>query len=141
MSGSQRWAGAKMWLAFALVLGTIPGCGGSTASLSGKVSFEGKPVDNGSIRLDSIGDTQGLPAASPIQAGQYAIPASAGLVPGEYRVTISASRDTGKKRLDPESGQQVPVIQQLIPEKYNSASTLTVKLEAGENTKDFDLTP
>lgn len=141
MTDGQWQVGAKVWPAFVLVLGAILGCDGSSASLSGKVNFEGKPVDNGSIRLDSIGDTKGLPAASPIQAGQYAILASAGLVPGEYRVTISASRDTGKKRLDRESGQQVPVIQQIIPEKYNSASTLTVKLKAGENTEDFELTP
>lgn len=124
-----------------VMLGLVVGCGGRTASLSGKASFNGKPIEKGAIRLDPISGTESDPAAAPIANGQYTIAASEGLTAGEYRVMISASQDTGKKRLDRESGQQVPIIQQIIPEKYNTSSELTVKLEAGENSKDFDLAP
>jgi len=122
-----------------LLMCALVGCGGKAASVSGKVSFNGKPVEKGGIRLDILQGTTSVAAAAPIANGEYKIPASAGLVAGEYRVMISASHDTGKTRLDRESGQQVPIINQLIPEKYNTASELKVKLESGENTKDFDL--
>jgi hypothetical protein len=124
-----------------LLLCVLIGCGGNAASVSGKVSFNGKPVEKGGIRLDILQGTSSVAAAAPITNGQYTIPASAGLVAGEYRVMLSASQDTGKKRLDRETGQQVPIINQLIPEKYNTASELKMKLEPGANTKDFDLKP
>lgn len=136
---------ATSWIALLLVVACIfgvSGCGGGgqPASVSGQVTFAGEPVENGALRFDGIGETTSTPASAKIQGGRYEIPASAGLQAGTYRVSISATESAGKK-VDPESGEEVEAVRNLLPEKYSVGSELTAELSSGANTIDFDLQP
>lgn len=122
---------------------TLGGCGseGDLCSLSGRVTFDGKAVEDGDLRLDPIDGTPGTGASAWIHGGQYAIPPDAGLLAGRYRAWIAATRRTGKiiKPAQPQPGEpaQWPEQIQYIPRKYNVESQLTVTLTPGENTEDF----
>jgi hypothetical protein len=45
------------------------------------------------------------------------------------------------RKMDPEAGQEVEVLREIIPQKYNLNSELTADLTPGENQTDFALTP
>jgi hypothetical protein len=132
------------------------GCsGGDVSTLSGTVNFEGQPLAEGNLRLMPADGATGHGAGAKIVNGSYDIPASGGLTPGKYSVMISATRaataaeaaarmDGGQGKSDPdeEEGEgDAPPQVQLIPAKYNVATTLTVTIEKGANTEDFDLQP
>ena len=59
-----------------------------------------------------------------------------GATTGEYRVSIRGGEDLGVERAGPAPASKIPA-------KYNSSQTsgLTVTVEPGENTHDFDLKP
>lgn len=146
----------------------VAGCGpaGGSASLSGKVTFDGQPIEEGNIRLLPTGEGNSQGGAAPIVNGSYEIPASTGLGPGNYTVVITATRPatpaeiSAMKSADDESGKKAeedvdedeqagavggtqpstPKVQ-YIPKQFNQTSTLTVEVKAGENSQDFDLKP
>lgn len=122
----------------------IAGCGGrEVATVKGKVSFQGEPLASGAIRLDPIEGTEGPSGRSKIVNGEYQIGPDQALVPGKYRVAITAVKKTGRKVSAPEvlEGEPAEIEEevQYIPERYNVASELQITLQAGENTKDFNL--
>ena len=112
---------------------TLAGCGSNApdmATVSGAVTFEGQPVEEGEIRLvpqDKSHATQ----AGKIRNGAYSVPARI----GDNRVEILASR------VDPTRKSEMgPVMLDFIPAKYNSASSLTANVTPdGKNTFDFAL--
>ena len=116
------------------------GCGGeSTTALHGKVTFDGEPVALGNISFfPSTSD--GKKAAAAIEQGQYSIPAEEGLAPGTYRVEVSWRKPTGRKIPSADPGMTIDETQEAIPAKYNSASTLTAEITAGQVEQDFALT-
>ena len=138
----------------ALLVLCVAGCSPrDAASLSGKVTFDGEPVANGNIRLLPKEGTAGHGGGAAIVNGSYEIPASGGLVAGDYSVVISATREAtaeeaakmgdGEEKAEKEEGEAdkgdaAPKVQ-LIPAKYNLETTLSVQVNTGVNTKDFDL--
>lgn len=131
----------------ALSLGIVLcGCGGGSDyegptrfPLSGKVTFDGQPIDGGSIAFLPQGGT-GRPAGGLITNGAYSIPEGQGVPEGAYRVEILWGRPTGNKILDAEdTGEMIDETAQVIPARYNSNSELTANVAAGTTTFDFDL--
>ncbi len=136
----------------------LSGCGegGSAASLSGTVKFDGEPIPDGSIRLLPSEGTPGDGASAKITDGSFSLSGDT-LKAGAHQVVIMAFRGTGQmieeEGAEPEdvgedeaSGEaaeagQVEEQEQYIPEKYNRTSQETIDLTPGENTKDFDLQP
>lgn len=123
------------------------GCGGNLASVSGSVTFDGQPVEEGEIRFIPASNQggQGSPqvAGATIAQGKYDVPADKGAVPGTYRVEIRAEKKTGKKILavpPAPPGSMIEITEQFVPAKYNEQSTLTLEITAGSNSKDFELT-
>lgn len=129
----MRRAGCAVLLAFGIL---ACGCGGGgtdgpeRVSVSGTVTFDGTPVEQGEIRFVSEGE--GSTDAASITNGSF----TASVTPGSKRVEILASR------LDPDNmvesgvnpGQMEPASVQYIPEQYNSASTLTANITSdGDN--------
>ena len=133
---------------------------GAAASLKGTVKFGGQAVESGVIRLAPGAGTLGAGGASKITNGEFSIPSGETLKSGEHTVLIMATRSTGRKvqapaiqsevvNADGESGaasassspKMIDETEQYIPEKYNRASELTITLQPGENTKDWDLMP
>jgi len=140
----QSWSGYA-WTG-ALILGCllVAGCGSEMPSVSGVVTFEGKPLAEGTLQLFPVGQTPGRGAAATIKAGSYAISDEKNLAPGEYRVSITATRETGRsyRNPEPQPGEpaMLPEMVQYVPASFNTKSKLQVKIEAEKNKHDFSLT-
>ena len=82
MIGARRHAfGAAVLTAVLLA-----GCGGSSSTVSGEVTYDGTPVENGTITFLPAA-REGTPAAGPITDGHYTV---SGLPPGRRIVQITA---------------------------------------------------
>jgi hypothetical protein len=115
------------------------GCGGENlSSLHGKVTLDGAPVTSGNIVFLPEG-SEGRKAAAAIENGNYTVPAEEGLTPGKYRVELSWRKPTGRKMPSADPGISMDETKEAIPARFNTESTLTAELAAGEATKDFAL--
>lgn len=124
----------------------VVGCGGSggpeMARVSGKVTYQGKPLTKGTISFISV-NPDGSNANSVIGPdGSYSLQTTNpndGAVVGEYRVIVS---DVDPNALNtPAPGEPVKKQERTIPEKYEKPDTsgLTKKVESGSNTFDIAL--
>ena len=121
-------------IAAALSLALI-GCGDSKSSVSGTVTFDGEPVKNGSITfVKSEGEL--LREGAVIRDGTF----QASLPPGEYRVELNAQKvvSTRKQKGFDGKDEVVEVTEELFPERYNTKTTLTTKIDRGANTVKLD---
>ena len=136
---------------YALVLAAcwLSGCGGATDDLprvavSGRVTLDGKPLDTASISFQPDGQDNKSPVAvgGSVMAGSYSIAKAEGPTPGKYRVSIDSSGDSGTP--PPGEAPGAPpraVTKALVPDKYNTKSTLTAEITPGSaNTINFELT-
>lgn len=124
-----------------LILGLLAGCGGgqATGDVSGTVSFDGKPVEMGSITFLPA-DGNGPSAGGSITDGKYAV---AKVPVGAAKVKISGALVTGKKKMyDDASSPVVTTSTELLPAKYSDekATELKFDVQKGPQTKDFALT-
>lgn len=128
----------------ALALLALPSC--STAArdrvaVSGQVTFDDRPLENGQVVFEPRG--QGRMAIAQLIGGRYAIASERGPTAGEYIVRITASRPTGEKASGgPTSGGEFrDVYTQFLPARYNDASELIVQIDPaqGDVEKDFEL--
>ena len=127
-------------LLVALIGGLMVGCGGKdgAGSITGKVTFEGKPVTVGTVRFS--GHHSGAASQNNLdEEGAYSlvIPDS-GLPAGDYTVTIAPviSYKSGEHGM-----QTVYQGQESIPVQYHKPknSPLKATLADGNNTFDFDM--
>lgn len=121
----------KKFLILALVL--FAGCGGSEEkrfTVTGNVSYAGKPVETGSISFVPA-DPALSPDGAPIENGAY----TCAVRPGKMKVQI-----TGSKRVKPKKGDDpnLELYEDYIPAKFNLESALEVEVSTNM-TKDFDL--
>lgn len=122
----------------------IAGCGTAAYegpprfAVSGKVTFNGEPVHGGTISFVPEND-KNRPAGGPIENGAYSVPEEKGPNAGKYRVLIYWNKPTGEQVLDAEdTGEMVPVVEQVIPARYNDSTELTVEVKSGgQNVFDF----
>ena len=135
--------GLRLLLA-ATVVSSI-GCGPQSDRLqvSGTITLDGAPLDNGSIRLTSTAKDKLFSSGATVKNGEFEIPAAKGLPPGTYRIEISAP-DTAAppvaQRSAPGERGAPPAAPERIPAEYNVDSTKTVEVTAdGENHFPFDI--
>jgi len=136
-----------MMLLCALSVLVQTGCGSSgppapkRASVRGVISWEGEPIQEGTITFVPVGDTKGSPTAASIREGQYTLNSTMGPSIGPNRVEIIANRSTGQKipAVPPGDGE-IEKIEQFIPSKFNRSSLLEREIEPGDNKLDFELT-
>ncbi|QDU52918.1 carboxypeptidase-like regulatory domain-containing protein [Gimesia panareensis] len=115
------------------------GCGGSAGSdqpdlgsVTGVVTMDGEPLSNVSVTFTP---TEGRPSNGVTdETGKYVLGYlrdTQGAVIGTHQVSITTPQDAptppGQKYKDP------------IPAKYNTETTLTEEVKAGDNTIDFKL--
>lgn len=126
---------------FAVTLFT--GCGDRDGGMRvwGEVTYDSRPVPEGTILL-MPGPGQDAPTAGGlIRDGRYDMPAKKGPRAGvTYRVSIDGLEKTGKKMKTP-MGTEEDEKKEFIPPEYNVRSTLqiTVSMTPSENQKDFIL--
>jgi hypothetical protein len=111
-------------------------------SVSGTVTLDDKPVDNGFITFKPEPDTKCPDIAGQIKKGTFNISKKDGPVAGTYTVAITASVPTGKKVKAPMTGKESDEMVQIIPAQYNGImgkSVLTATIENGKNELEFKL--
>jgi hypothetical protein len=120
----------------------LVGCGGGAAEVRGKVSFNGTPVENGTITFEPA-DGKGPTAGGPIAKGEYHLTGQNKVAPGAKIVRIQAFGPSGRKvPAAPGSKEMVDEFKQLIPAQYNLRSELKETVQADKvNTIDFALKP
>lgn len=134
----------KVVFVFALMLAVaLPGCGGSDmkiGAVSGKVTFRGQPVTEGTVSFINADAGAGAEAKLGTD-GTYAVETPDGGLPvGTYAVSITPPLyldDSDPKT--PPSWVEKKVAN--IPQKYRShyKSGLTATVQEGDNDVPFDL--
>jgi hypothetical protein len=114
---------------------TLGGCGQSMATISGKVTVDGAPLEKGTIAYVPAEGT-GAPATVEVVNGAY----QAQMTPGKKLIQISAPKVIGKrKEYNGPNAPEVEISEESLPEKYNSKSELTFDAKGGANTKDWQV--
>jgi len=113
------------------------GCSEGKSSISGTVTFDGEPVKNGSITFVKS-DGELLREGAVITDGAF----QASLPTGEYKIELNAQKVVGKRIQKGFDGkdEEVEETKELFPERYNTKTTLTKKIERGANTLELNAT-
>jgi hypothetical protein len=136
-----------LWLGvivvFCVGLTVFNGCGPSnprgSLAVSGTVTFEGQPLDQGSIEFTSLpGETEARSGAL-IQNGSFSIPAHQGLPPGKYRVRVYSSEAVGMTGVPEAPGDSTKFeVTERIPAEWNTESEQEIEVTSGgRNEFDF----
>ena len=128
-------------LAAIVVAAICPGCSDGRYPVQGAVTFNGEPVDEGTISFEPV-DGNGPTTGGSIVAGKYELLENAAAFPGKKTVRISAVRKTGRKVVNEFSASRAMIdeVQRYIPDIYNTNSTLSCEVTAnGPNQIDFHL--
>ena len=125
-------------VAFLVTASLAAGCGAGDAGaeVTGTVTYDGKPVEEGGISFNSP-DGSVPSGGGVIKNGKY----TATRVPiGITKVSITAVKVVGqKKAYDAPNSPMTPITEPLLPPKYNNATDLRYEVRSGTQTKDFDL--
>lgn len=117
----------------------VAGCSGSEDGpslyrVSGEVTYDGKPIENGTILFRNTG-SDGRAYQGEIKNGKYDLKSEA----GSMRVEITGSRVIPGKFKEVNPGEKDPVSEMYVPAKYNSKTTLEAKVEEKSNEIPFNL--
>jgi len=131
----------KQILALFLLLLTCAGCGPGgpdIASVSGRVTMDGKPLAHATIVFSP---ENGRPAgARTDENGNYTLnftEGRQGAIPGPNTIQITTVRDAEK---DENGKTLVPASKEIVPMEYNAASKLIFTVEPKKkNVANFDL--
>jgi hypothetical protein len=120
----------------------IVGCGDADGRLpiGGNVSWEGRPLEKGSIVFVPTSGHRGPKVGAQIIAGQYQIDRERGPTEGMYRVEVRS--DTGEHPHSPTDARPraAPAKSQItISPEFNSESRLTVAISADQTQFNFEL--
>jgi hypothetical protein len=133
-------------LPVALLVTLAPGCGGSAASISGQVTYNGEPVGDGYITFLPA-DGKGPTVAGPIDGGQYLVD---NITPGPKLVKVEAVKKVPFARTSEEMAKRAAVNKvfgdgsglidpaDVIPPNAVGNNT-TFKIEPGQQMHDFHL--
>jgi hypothetical protein len=131
----------RQWWALLLL---IAGCGSREYSgpqrfpLSGKVTYDGQPIDFGSISFLPASGEQRV-SGGLIENGMYSVPEEKGANAGKHKVEIRWRKMTGRKVRDPDSGEMYDERKEGLPPQFHEQSELTADVSAEKTTFDFDL--
>tara|TARA_R110002095_G_scaffold39808_4_gene36660 strand:- start:4033 stop:4449 length:417 start_codon:yes stop_codon:yes gene_type:complete len=134
----------KLSLIFAVIL--LVGCSQGESSVelipvSGTVTYQGKPVRDGVIRLAPDKGVQAPVKTTNIINGEYSFTDRSAVAAGTYQVEITAFRGEEKAPLDVKPGESSGR-EQFLPAEYNKKTTiekLMVKSGGDEIKKDYSL--
>lgn len=130
-------------LAAIALLFPLFGCGGSNtldlAPVTGKVTYNGQPLDHGSVVFMPSGETRGPQASGAIQSdGTFTMKTTgkAGAVVGSHKVTVQCRR-----KVTPEEARNLVVGELLIPKQYTQVNStpLEINVKPGRNELPIEL--
>jgi hypothetical protein len=139
------WSPRLAWTWMLLMSILAGGCGPANPlgrkAVSGKITLNGAPLENGNISFSPKSD-KGVSSGAVIVGGAYSIETEKGLPEGEYVVRIfAATPDTRAPdpNLPPGPRTSPPGID-LIPPEYNARSDKVARVTAeGPNEFNFDI--
>lgn len=142
-TAAAGWRGVAVALLAAVAAGVGGGCRPprTMATVTGVVSVDGQPLDNGSIAFYPVpheGRRAARSAGSTIdKQGRY----RADILPGRFRVEISSSRIVGQRKAYPEvpDSPVEDVLAERVPAEYNTESRLVADIALETKTVDFQL--
>lgn len=126
---------AACWTAGVIAVLTV-GCsdGPRVGTVSGVVKVSGKEAERGSVTFIPA-DGKGPTAGGEITAGgRY----TARVPHGSMKVEVRVPKVVGKKALYGKDGPYMDVLEEVLPDKFNNKTELTVDVK-GDTTKDWDL--
>lgn len=109
-------------------------------AVRGRVTLDGVPLDQGQIIFMPTAGTRGPAAGGVITNGVYDTPTAKGAAIGTNTVQISSRQKTGRQIRAGNTGEQVDEWAEVIPTRYNTASTLQTEIKKGRNEINFELT-
>lgn len=121
------------------------GCGGpkypgdKRFPLSGSVSFDGQPVDLGSLTLKPAGGEAKSVSGGVIRDGKFEIPEAKGPNAGTYRAEIHWLKLTGKRLMDHTTGEMYDERLEALPPKFHKNSELLIEIPATDDVHAFEL--
>jgi hypothetical protein len=125
------------WLAIsALCVGVAGGCnsGPPMGDVQGTVTVNGQPLSEGIVTFDPVnGDTPS--AGGPIRDGKFRVQVPV----AKQRVGI-VSNVIDREKTPPNASDDQIVMKKLVPDRYNSKSTLTLDVVKGLNEPEYKLT-
>lgn len=128
------------FLVVALILTASTGCGTSTGTVSGQVTYKGQPINQGTISFVAK-DPKVRPAGGVIQNGKYSLEVPVGEVAIAVNVpSMLPPVEKGKKPPKKVKGKKPD---EDVSPKYKDPKTsgLTMTVVKGEQTKDIALQP
>src|SRR5437870_1956612 len=113
---------------------SLTGCGGdpnARQAVSGTVTFNGQPLDQGRIHFVPVDKTKSDSGAT-VENGKYNIPRDVGLMPGTYKVSVYSYDQKGAKVQSSEIPGEPSAKQfkERIPAQYNVQTKLTAEVTA-----------
>lgn len=113
----------------------IAGCGGDgLVNIDGRVAYDGKPIERGTITFfpsDGVGPS----AAALIADGEYHVR----IASGQKKVQIESLRVVGHHRMMGPTSAMLEDLEQMLPAKYNTKSELHLEVKRGVTNGDFEL--
>ncbi|QDT91854.1 hypothetical protein [Gimesia algae] len=115
----------------------LSGCGTqlgdepSRRVVQGTVIYEEAPITDGLIRFTPLGEQGGPASSAYIKNGTFIIDHKGGVPLGKHRVQVEAYRPVDKK-VEDSPMDDGPSTEQYLPDEWNSASTLEIQIEAGQ---------
>src|SRR5689334_15161517 len=109
--------------AFALLAAT--GCSSGHVPLTGEVSYDGTPIDEGTITfVPASGDTAAGKPSARIEGGKYKFDKETGPAPGKYTVEVTWLKKSGQK-VSTGDGEMRDEKVNVLPARFNTQTTLT----------------
>ncbi len=142
-----RWCG----LICVGVIALIGGCQSATekdwetAAVSGSVTVDGKPLEEGTIRFAPIGGTPGPKTSFDIRSGEFQSDAQHGPSVGTHRIEIESANDQKLAHDDEQALQELKGrhvrrrARPVVPVIYNTQSRLTATVKQDMQPIDFSL--
>ncbi|MCL2117237.1 MAG: hypothetical protein FWH27_02300 [Planctomycetaceae bacterium] len=120
-----------------ILLFLVSGCGDGKVRIQGKVSYDGKAVERGSVAF--VGDKgQGTVFGEQFKNGSYA----ARVPKGDYLVKINGFESVKLDQPIPGVAGSPPTThtdKSIIPGKYNMFSQMFIEIDGSKKVFDFDL--
>jgi hypothetical protein len=140
---SHRDPALRLWpasIAVLLLLLPFVGCGYRSSlervHVSGKATYDGKPIEVGQIRFVPEESTRAPITVELIRDGAYETATTGGVPVGNYQVELRMY-DAEEYRTAPRTAGSAAV-KQLLPDKYNRSTELTIAIESGSDSIERD---
>jgi|SRR5689334_24672209 hypothetical protein len=114
----------------------VIGCGDDQGTVTGTVTFDSEPVARGMVTFVR-NDGELVREGAVIDNGAF----HATLPPGEYRIELNSQKVVGKRKQKGFDGkdEELELTEELFPERYNTKTTLTTKVDRGQNKIKLDI--